>query len=119
MKFVFVSYNTQSVYISPEHWLERIKTFAALMEALGAYCDVTYVKQLGYDGVLSRNNVKYIFLRSNKRKPYFPTQVNNAVKKLDPDIVIVSGIRSPLQIIQLRRRLGKRTIIIGRHHHDR
>jgi len=39
MKVVFVSYNNQSAYRSPELWLERIKTFAALMEALGAYCE--------------------------------------------------------------------------------
>lgn len=119
MKVVFVSYNLQSGYSSPELWLERIKTFAALMESLACYCEVSYVKQFGYNGVLSRNNVDYIFLRSNKRKPYFPRQVNDAVKELKPDIVIVSGIRSPLQIIQLRLRLGKNTIIIGRHHADR
>jgi len=87
-----------------------IKTFAALMEALGAYCEVTYIKQIGYGGIFSRNNVDYVFLRSNKRKPYFPRQVNNAVKELSPDIVIVSGIRSPLQILQLRRRLGRKLL---------
>jgi len=44
--------------------------------------------------------------------------VNNAVKELSPDIVIVSGIRSPLQILH-KTKAWKKTLIIGRHHHDR
>ncbi len=119
MKVVFVSYNNQSGYSTPEAWLERVKTFAALMEALATHCEVAYIKQINYEGSISRNAVKYIFLRSAYRKPFFPGRINNSVEQLNPDVVIVSGLLSPLQIIQLRWKLGKKVQIIGRHHGDR
>ncbi len=118
MKVVFVSYNNQSAFDSPHLWIEKIKTFAALMEELGMYCDVHYVKQINYDGSLSKNGIQYHFLRSKQEKSWFPLRINSLVKQLDPDIVIVSGIRSPLQVMQLRRKLGKNVKIIGRHHAD-
>lgn len=119
MKIVFVSYNNQSAYSAPELWLERIKTFVALLEALAEKCEVSYIKQIGYEGNFTKNNVGYIFLRSNKKKSYLPRRINHSIKNLDPDVVIVSGIRSPLQIIQLRLNIGQNTIIIGRHHAER
>jgi glycosyltransferase involved in cell wall biosynthesis len=118
MKVVFVSYNNQSAFDSPHLWIEKIKTFAALMEELGRYCDVHYVKQINYDGSLSKNGIQYHFLRSTSEKSHFPVRINRLVKQLDPDIVIVSGIRSPLLVMQLRRKMGKKVKIIGRHHAD-
>ena len=118
MKVVFVAYNNQPGYSSPEVWLGKIKTSAALMEALATRCEVVCIKNINYEGVFSQNKVDYIFFKSNYSKSYFPRRINNALKDLKPDIVIVSGIRSPLQIIQLREKLGKSAIIIGRHHAD-
>lgn len=119
MKIVFVSYNNQPGYNSPQLWLERIKTFEALMEAAGSHCKVIYVKQINYEARFLQNGVEYIFLRSNKKKSWFPGRINNIVKQLDPDIVIVSGILYTLQIIQLKWKLGRKVRIIGRQHADR
>lgn len=118
MKIVFVSYNNQPGYDSPERWLEKIKTSAMLMEALAAYCSVSCIKLINHEGRFVQNGVEHLFLRSGHKKPLFPGHINNAVKHLHPDIVILSGIRSPLQVMQLKQQLGRAAKIIGRHHAD-
>ena len=119
MNVVFLSYYNQLVYNSPESWIERIKTYAALMEALSRQCNVTYITQMNYEGTISKKGMDYVFLKSAHKKSFFPKRLNKKVKELQPDLVIVSGIRSPLQIMQLRWQVGKKIKIIGRHHADK
>lgn len=116
MKVVFVSYYNQPGFDSPALWLEKIKTSVALMEALALHCEVSCIRLINYEGKYVQNGVDHIFLRSSSEKSFFPGRINRSIKQLDPDIVIVSGIRSPLQIMQLRWRLGKKPMIVGRHH---
>ncbi|MEP6673927.1 MAG: glycosyltransferase family 4 protein [Ferruginibacter sp.] len=116
MKIVFISYSSQLTYKDPLLWIEKISNFSALMNALVPYCSIAYIKQTGYEGIIQKNNVDYIFLRSINKKPRFPWRLNKALKKLRPDIVIVSGIRSPLQVMLTKLQLGKKVRLIGKHH---
>ena len=118
MRIVFVSYNSQFAYTNPVAWVEKIKTFAAFMSSLATKSEVSYIKQIDYEGNYTKDKVAYIFIRSRQKKSFFPFRINNRVKMLTPDIVIVSGIRSPLQIMQLKWKLGRKTKLIGRHHAD-
>jgi glycosyltransferase involved in cell wall biosynthesis len=118
MKVVFVAYNYLADYSSPEAWIERIRPFAGVMESLSRNCKVIYVGQINYTGTFLQNGVEYHLLTSNKRKPRFPVYFHKVIKKLQPDIVVVLGLRYPLQILQLRRTLDKKIKIIGRHHAD-
>lgn len=55
------------------------------------------------------------FTRSN----YFwqiPSATHAAVKKQDPDLVLVHGLIFPLQVMALRRKLGKKPVILLQHH---
>ena len=54
-----------------------------------------------------------------KKKSYFPRKLNGFVKSLQPDVVIVSGLHFPLQVIQLRFRLGKKVKIIAQNHAEK
>ena len=119
MKVVFVSYNNQLGYYSPQAWLEKINTSVMLMEALSAYCKVACIKLINYEGPFSQNGVDYLFLRSGQKRSLFPRLINSWIKKMHPDIVIISGISSSLQIIQLKWQLGKGSRLIGRHHADK
>jgi len=44
---------------------------------------------------------------------------NNYVKKLNPNVVIVHGMRSPWQVILLRWQLGNKVMIILQNHAER
>ena len=89
------------------------------MEALSDKCSVTYIKYIGCQENFKQEGVEYVFLRSSKIRYRLPFHMNRAVKKTHPDIVIVSGLRYPLQIMQLRWAIGRKTMIIGRHHADK
>lgn len=118
MKVIFVGYNYIVDYDSPEKWIERIKPTVGVLESLSRHCEVKYVGLINYTGSFMQNGVEYHFLPSKKRKPRFPIQFHRAIKKLRPDIVVVLGLRYPLQIMQLRRSLNKEIKIVARHHAD-
>ena len=54
-----------------------------------------------------------------RKQNYFPRKLNRFVKKLKPDIVVVSSFLFPLQVIQLRSCLGHKVKIILQHHAEK
>ncbi|MDB5221360.1 MAG: hypothetical protein JWN83_27 [Chitinophagaceae bacterium] len=118
MKIVFISYNYLPGYTSPRQWVNRIKPSAVIMEALSHNNTVSYVGQIGYTGNYVCNGVQYYFLEPNK-KFHFPRRFHSFIKQLNPDVVVVPGFHFPLQVIQLRWRLGEKVKIILEHHADK
>lgn len=118
MHFVFVSYNYSADCATPEVWIDRIKIYRGSLEYLSKNHTVTRVEQINYEGHLSHNGIRYYFTNFPK-KTYFPWQLNRFVKRLNPDIVVVSGLHYPLQVIQLRLTLGKKVRIIAQNHAEK
>jgi glycosyltransferase involved in cell wall biosynthesis len=119
MRFVFVSYNYSPDIYSPQEWLSRIKIYVGSLECLSKKHTVIRVEQINYSGNFSHNGVQYYCVDYGKRKKYFPQKLNGFVKSLRPDVVIVSGLHFPLQVIQLRLRLGKKVKIIAQNHSEK
>lgn len=115
MKIVSTSYTNTVQFTDPVAWLQRINFYTGVLEELSKHCQVESIEQINYDGELEQNGVKYHFLNSRKQKLYFPLQLHAYVQKLRPDIVFINGLIFPLQIIQLRFKLGKRVKIILLH----
>ena len=115
MKFVSTSYTNTPGYTDPEKWLERIAFYTGLLEELAKNHEVESIEQINFSGKLSKNGVNYHFLNFKKRRLYFPFALHRYIKKLDPDVVFVNGFVFPLQIIQLRKTLGKKVRIIVLH----
>jgi len=119
MKIVHVSYNNQPGFKHREKWLEKISIFSALMEALSSHCQSAYVKYTGSDEQFMLNGVEYRFIKTDIHRSLFPLRMNRTIRKIKPDIVIIAGLRYPLQIIQLRLTCGNKVKLIGRHHADK
>ena len=119
MKIVSTSYINTSTFNDPEQWLERINFFTGILESLALQHQVESIEQINYSGVLERKGVKYHFLNFKRPTLYFPWQLHAYIKKLGPDIVFVNGFIFPLQIIQLRLRLGKAVKIIVINHAEK
>lgn len=115
MKIVSTSYVNTSEFSDPEKWLDRISFYTGILEELAKQHDVESIEQINYCGKLNRNNVTYHFLNFRKRKLWFPFALHRYIKKLNPDIVFVNGFIFPLQIMQLKRTLGKKIKIIVLH----
>ena len=119
MKIVSTSYINTAQFTDPVAWLQRINFFTGILEALSKKYEVESIEQINYSGALERKGVKYHFLNYKKTKLYFPWQLHTYIKKLKPDIVFVNGFIFPLQIIQLRLKLGSAVKIIVINHAEK
>jgi glycosyltransferase involved in cell wall biosynthesis len=59
--------------------------------------------------------VTYHFLNFKKKKLWFPRRLHRYIKNLNPDVIFVNGFIFPIQIMQLRKMLGKKVKIIVLH----
>ena len=116
MRIIFISYDNQPDCSDPEIWMNKISAFATLMEALAEKAEIIYLKQMNFKGCVVKNKVTYLFEKSSVIKPRLPWKLNKIIKELSPDVLILSGIRSPIQVIHTRLFLGKKIIILGKHH---
>jgi glycosyltransferase involved in cell wall biosynthesis len=119
MRLVFVSYNYSPDIHSPQEWLDRVKIYVGSLEYLNKKHTIMRVEQINYTGNFLHNGVQYYCVDGGKKKNYFPGKLNRFVKSLHPDVVIVSGLHFPLQVIQLRFRLGKKVKIIVQNHAEK
>jgi glycosyltransferase involved in cell wall biosynthesis len=115
MKIVSTSYVNTNSYSDPEEWLERISFYTGLLEELAREYEVESIEQINYSGRLIQNAVTYHFLNFKKKKLWFPRRLHRYIKDLKPDVLFVNGFIFPIQIIQLRKTLGKRVKIIVLH----
>jgi glycosyltransferase involved in cell wall biosynthesis len=119
MNFVFVSYDYDPNFDSPEQWLNRVKIYTGVLECLGQKHSVARIQQVNYKTYQEHNGVKYHFVNYSDRKSHFPWKLNRFIRSLKPDIVFVHGLHNPLQVIQLRLQLNRKTGIIAQNHAEK
>jgi glycosyltransferase involved in cell wall biosynthesis len=119
MRIVHLSYARISDYKDPDRWLQRINFFTGIPEAMAKEHVVHSVHCIGYVGGLKRNSVNYHFVPWRKWSLLFPISLNNYVKGLTPDAVIVHGLHFSWPIFLLRMQLGKTVRIFAQHHAER
>ncbi len=119
MRIVFLSYHYSPDISSPEEWIERIKFYIGWSECLAKKHTVIRVDQINYKGNFEHNGIQFYCVDDGKKKNYFPGKLNRFVKKLNPDIILVSSFQYPLQVIQLRRCVGNKVKIILQHHAEK
>ncbi len=119
MNIAGTSYTNTPEFSDPELWLDRIDFYTGILEELAKQHQVESIEQINYSGVLERKEVKYHFLNFKKSKLYFPRRLHCFIKKLKPNVVFVNGFIFPLQIMQLRLKLGKTVKIIVLHHGEK
>ena len=119
MTIVFVSYHYSADIHSPAQWLQRLQYYVGWLECLAQQHTIIRVDQINYEGHFTHNGVQYFCVTNDKAKNYFPSKLHALVKQLQPDVVVVGGFHFPLQVILLRRALGKKAAIIIQHHAEK
>jgi len=112
MKLLFTSYVSTPEYSQPGEWLKRIEGFTGILERLSNDHDVISIERINYEGEYKQNGVRYFFIKQKNKTVQFPFRMHRLIKQLKPDLVFVNGFIFPLQVIQLRWKLGKRAKII-------
>ena len=119
MLYVFVHYNYSPDFDSPGSWFKRTACYVGAVECLSKENKVISVKQIHYEGICEHKGVQHHFVNLNREKTWFPIKLNRYIKKLNPDIVFVQGLHQPLQVIQLRALVNKKTRIMVQHHAEK
>ncbi|MBS1772006.1 MAG: glycosyltransferase family 4 protein [Bacteroidetes bacterium] len=68
------------------------------------------------DGSTLRQGVTYYGFNRSNGFFQIPTSTHGFIRKQKPDVILVQGLHFPVQIMILRRRLGKNVKIIVQHH---
>jgi glycosyltransferase involved in cell wall biosynthesis len=116
MIYVFVTYNFSLNFDSPESWFKRTEAYVGVLHSLTKQNTVINIKQINYEGDCVHKGIQYRFVNFGEKETRFPKRLNQYVKDQHPDVVFVQGLHVPLQIIQLRRVLGKKVKIIVQNH---
>jgi len=119
MHYVSLIYQYDGTYNSPQPWLNRVRAYGGVLEALALHARVTHVVQIDYEGELTHNGVKYQFVKYKDERPLFPHQLHLFIKSLYPDVVLVHSFNHPLQVVQLKLALPFKTRIIVQNHAEK
>jgi glycosyltransferase involved in cell wall biosynthesis len=115
MKILFASYIYVKEFNTPAAWLERIKFYTGILDALVIkQHEVISIEQIDYEGEYKHNGVHYYFKRF--KRGLFPVKLHRFINSQKPDVVVIQSLHFPLQVIQLRLLLGKKTKIIIQNH---
>lgn len=122
MTVVNVSYNVpRPKFGNPEEWLKKINHSTGILESMareGSF-RVIAIYNTFFRGVIDKNGVEYHFSDFSFIQLLFPFRYNGYVRRLNPGVVIVHGLRSPWQVILLRWQLGRHVMIIGQNHAEK
>jgi glycosyltransferase involved in cell wall biosynthesis len=119
MRIVSVNYSVNMAYTEPQQWLGRIDFSTGILAALAKQHEVIAIEQIGCTASYSASGVQYEFVDFYKDTPLFPVRLHRMVKQLKPDVVIVHGLIYPLQVLQLRKKLGRAVTIYAIHHAEK
>jgi glycosyltransferase involved in cell wall biosynthesis len=119
MRFLFTSYVSSPGYTDPALWLKRIEGYTGILEALAKSHEVFSIEHIAYDGTVERNNVTYRFVNFGENFHRSPAGFHRLIKEMKPHVVFINGFNFPLQIIQLKMTVGRKTKIIVLHRAER
>jgi glycosyltransferase involved in cell wall biosynthesis len=119
MKFVSITYTKKSQFSEPGAWLQRIRAYLGVLEALGKQHSIISVDRINYKGEVFLNGVLHHFPDFGDNRLVVPWKLNRYAGSQEPDIVLVQGMLSPLQVILLRIQLGRKVGIIVQNHAEK
>lgn len=119
MRIVSLTYINSHAFDQPLDWINRLYAFTGILEELSREHTVMAIEQINYEGDLLHKGVQYYFRNYGNGVNRFPVRLHRFLETVKPDVVLVRGLHFPLQLIQLRKALGKKVVILGEHHADK
>jgi glycosyltransferase involved in cell wall biosynthesis len=116
MRIVNISHVSFPDEHDPEQWIQKSFFFKGIWEAVACMDEVIFIDFIGYEGRLKRNGIEYWFYKRTKEALRLPVDIHRAVAKQNPDVIVVHGMRSPLQVLLLRLITGRKSRIVIQDH---
>ncbi|GAC1592187.1 MAG: glycosyltransferase family 4 protein [Chitinophagaceae bacterium] len=118
IKVVDIVYHSHHEFKNPQEVLEKHKPTLGFIDFIKDRVSYTVIRHLNYAGKESINGTGYAFFKRTNAAWQIPFSTHRYIKSIDPDIVLVHGFIFPLQVIALKRLLGKKCAIVLQHHAD-
>ena len=119
MKFVSITYTKKPQFSAPDAWLQRIRAYLGVLEALGKQHSVISLDRINYKGEIFVNGVLHYFPDFGSNRLTVAWRLNRYTVNQQPDVVLVQGMLFPLHVILLRIQLGRTAKIIIQNHAEK
>jgi len=116
MHIIDLSYYYSAHVNAPDVLLNNHHPNIGYVNHLPPGCQVSVIKFMNYEGKLEKNGVSYYFFKGSSSRFWMPYTVHQFIKQLQPDVVLLHGLIYPLQVIGLKKQLGKKAKLIVQHH---
>jgi len=118
LKVVDIVYHCHTEYSDPQDVLDKHLPTIGFTAYIKDRVDYTIVRHLDYEGSKITNGIRFAFFKRRNAPWQIPYKSHRFIKSIDPDIVLVHGLIFPLQVIVLKRMLGKKCAVILQQHAD-
>jgi glycosyltransferase involved in cell wall biosynthesis len=119
IKLVELNYHCHTEYDDPQQVIAKHRLSSGFIHFIKQRVKLIQVKHLNYTGNAVIEGIPYHFFKSRNKFWYIPFKTHRFIKKEKPDVVLVQGFVFVLQVIFLRRALGRRCVIIAQHHGEK
>ncbi|MEP6747764.1 MAG: hypothetical protein ABJB86_08560, partial [Bacteroidota bacterium] len=99
IKVVDVVYYYHRDYETPRQVLHKHGPALDFADFILPHLDIQFIKHINYSGVEKINGMLYAFFKSSNSFWHIPFITHSYIKKQHPDIIIIEGLRFPLQLI--------------------
>lgn len=116
ISIIEVNYHCHWEYSSPDAVIKKHAPSNRFLRELSGEAEILLVKHMDYEGAGTSGNLRFRFFRRKNSFWLSPSGTHRFIAGEKPDVVLVPGFIFPLQVIRLRKKLGKRCIILLMHH---
>ena len=118
MKLIDLNYHSNRECSVPDEIVERHRTSLGYVDYLNHNTEINIVKHINFEGTTIVRDKQFTFFKRSNRFWQIPSKTHQFIKEQAPDVIIVQGFIFPLQVIKLRKKVGKEAVIVLQHRGD-
>jgi glycosyltransferase involved in cell wall biosynthesis len=119
IKLVELNYHCHTEYSTPEEVIAKHALSSGFIHFIKQRVNLLLVKHLNYEGAATVDDIRYRFFKSRNKSWYVPFKTHRFIKSEKPDVILVQGFVFVLQVMFLRKAVGKDVIILVQHHGEK
>lgn len=113
--FIEVNYHAHRGISDPEAVIQLHEPSNLFVPFLQDKASLILVKHMNYKGTIRKEPIQYQFFNRPNQFWQVPFATNRFIAACQPDLVLVQGLIFPIQVMALRRSLGKNVKILLQH----
>lgn len=118
LRFIDISFHANSEYGTAEELVDAQRVAMLYLDHLERDTQVISVKHVTRGSITPGTYGRYNFFQGRNRFGYLSLSTTRFLMSTKPDILFVNGLIFPVQVVLLKKILGRRTKIILRHRAD-